>query len=687
MPKSLNLRQLISQPLGPYPESLILSESFPRKGSGFVPRLSSVYIDANKRASGLDYTEFVGVAPGGLPHVRFFGILEIENLSWLSDTGRECLQTELRERDGKLNRLDESSRSGLTLERLYGSRPGEGSKICVWLCCEKNVAAAFLTTDRHQSSLILYSRSQNATEKPVYRTYEAVSLDVQTYAKSRNFFERFRLLAFLKTLLDESTAPCAPPPLEDRTMSWLAEYMLLYHRTQTKYHRHLPKLTFSSSNDGGNLKYNDSDMDSEGNTSRPRYPRHISTSEVYSILATHAEWLLAAQLATSDIRHHYMNLVDLYIFCRKVAGVRGKDGLGFVSLREKARRRKPDLKWGWGMEYRDPFEREERNARETVNELDLTRFGGTRQSWADQIRRWCMKLRKHDPIVFGPPVIMENEYDSDFTVDSSPPASDSDEPHSGRGSPSHSDLISGDTYTRPDSSILRKRFPTYCFDPPTLLPGRFHWYCPHVYGPEDFSLEHWDDYSENDLLGKQCEYSINLLEITEENFRKSPTITRRDFEYMRDMKWKTTEPLAFSASPSALTADGRDSISDRRGNLASYSRARGIFVDMVSDHYKDHLRGRGIVFAENENRDGRTNVKVELIEADHRRISRESFTSRGYQHELGEANDFITGIVKDEDIKMEDVKMEDIKTEDIKTEDIKTEDIKMEDIKMEDMHV
>jgi len=112
--------------------------------------------------SSLDYTEFVGVSPQNLPNVRFFGVLKVESLGWLSDTGKEYLEAELRERDEEINGIDDDEygidrdwtasargsrfQSGLTLERLYGSRPGEGSKISVWLCCEKNMAAAFLTS-------------------------------------------------------------------------------------------------------------------------------------------------------------------------------------------------------------------------------------------------------------------------------------------------------------------------------------------------------------------------------------------------------------------------------------------------------------------------------------------------------------------------------------------------------------
>jgi len=172
--------------------------------------------------------------------------------------------------------------------------------------------------------------------------------------------------------------------------------MLSYHQTESRHHRYHLRLTSSSSDGDDDADDSDMDMDSKGNTLRPRHLRHVPKSEVYSILASHAEWFLAAQLATSDPRHHYMNLVDLYMFCRRVAGVGGKDGVGVVSLRERARRRKPELKWGWGMEYRDPFTSEKTRARfesQSPNELDLTRFGGTRHFWADKIRRWCMKLR------------------------------------------------------------------------------------------------------------------------------------------------------------------------------------------------------------------------------------------------------------------------------------------------------
>jgi len=180
-------------------------------------------------------------------------------------------------------------------------------------------------------------------------------------------------------------------------------------------------------------------------------------------------------------------------------------------------------------------------------------------------------------VEYGLPVAPELEYDSDFSVDSSPPASDSDEPDP------HIDSDSDDL-TSSTHSALRSRFPSYCLYPPNLVPGRFRWDCPHVYGPEDF-----DDYEvneNNESIGKQCDYSIDLLHISEKNFIKSPSVSRKRFEYMKQMKWKSIEPLAFSNS------------------ICSNSRARGIFVDMVSDHYKEHLRRRGIVFKVEESRKG-----------------------------------------------------------------------------------
>lgn len=79
---------------------------------------------------------------GFADNVQFVGRLVIEDLHWLSTRGYEQLQRELQDRDIDTNNLRDS---GLTLSAIYGYIPGEGSRVTIWLLCNKGMTATFLT--------------------------------------------------------------------------------------------------------------------------------------------------------------------------------------------------------------------------------------------------------------------------------------------------------------------------------------------------------------------------------------------------------------------------------------------------------------------------------------------------------------------------------------------------------------
>jgi hypothetical protein len=74
-------------------------------------------------------------------HVHFYGKLEIQSLSWLSDQGRRWLELDLRERDREMHL--EHSLNGLTLASIYGDK-NSGMTLTVWIQCEKSMQARFL---------------------------------------------------------------------------------------------------------------------------------------------------------------------------------------------------------------------------------------------------------------------------------------------------------------------------------------------------------------------------------------------------------------------------------------------------------------------------------------------------------------------------------------------------------------
>lgn len=71
------------------------------------------------------------------------GVLEIEKLDWLSDTGRKWLGSDLRRRDDEKRTAGKASQ--LTLEWIYGDGINSGSTISVWLKFDKAMSAAYMT--------------------------------------------------------------------------------------------------------------------------------------------------------------------------------------------------------------------------------------------------------------------------------------------------------------------------------------------------------------------------------------------------------------------------------------------------------------------------------------------------------------------------------------------------------------
>lgn len=75
--------------------------------------------------------------------VKVIGVLEIERLDWLSGTGREWLESDLRRRDDEKKTAAKPSQ--LTLEAIYGDGVNSGSKISIWLKFDKILSAAYMT--------------------------------------------------------------------------------------------------------------------------------------------------------------------------------------------------------------------------------------------------------------------------------------------------------------------------------------------------------------------------------------------------------------------------------------------------------------------------------------------------------------------------------------------------------------
>lgn len=132
-------------------------------------------------------------------------------------------------------------------------------------------------------------------------------MDVAIFEKSVDYLERYRLLALMQAIVD--TDP-DHTKLEDRDIDYfVAGYISRFAFTdKPAYSRYL----YDSL---------DSDVDSDGNTTTRRHPRHLPRAEVKGLFAAHAEWILADQLAKRDDKR-VVGFAHWHTFCRDVKHAR-----------------------------------------------------------------------------------------------------------------------------------------------------------------------------------------------------------------------------------------------------------------------------------------------------------------------------------------------------------------------------
>ncbi|KAJ7596515.1 hypothetical protein C8J56DRAFT_882250 [Mycena floridula] len=216
--------------------------------------------DEMQRQGRLDETEWV-LAPETSRTIYFFGIVEIEKLSWLSDKAKNLLEEEI---DARQSALD-SDRKCLKLAVVFAD-PSKYGTLKVWL-------------------------------RP--RTYQVLTMSVHTHKLSQKYLEQWRM----HRLFEYITAPAKkPPPVSQRSIDWLVTKTIEYHATEVNYR----------------LIYDPEDPN-RGQSGNLRRPRKISRTEVVRIFARHSAWFLAQQLAPkNDSARYIVNMHDWYTFCKKV---------------------------------------------------------------------------------------------------------------------------------------------------------------------------------------------------------------------------------------------------------------------------------------------------------------------------------------------------------------------------------
>ncbi|KAJ7685539.1 hypothetical protein DFH06DRAFT_1313832 [Mycena polygramma] len=420
-----SFKDLIKEPFGPYPDSLILRTPPGKK----LLQLRRLRIQQNNKFIGLDACErYLDPPAKASSPVFFFGVLVIDQLSWLSEAGNAFLKDDLNKRDENWTgqRASQNSRKStqprqLKLEALYGQMPGNGFKIKVWIRCEKESAAMFLTSKDYPNSLLLNSKHQ-------HRSYEIISMDRPTYSLSSNFLERYRLVALMEQMINIPQYQLTPRPgyRGGEVDEFVTAYLIKHTKEKLSY-----AVIFAE----------------EGEEPVNPRLRHVSRAEVRGIFAAHSAWLLAFYLKKKPCP------LDVRAWCELIGKVRA------------AKKTSKSGRWSRTYEDGEIWASDEGESPADIAKT-LAKFGGTPGAWE---KRLTGAITKSPGNLFDDDHDVEPvntsrrrrfaSYDSDFSEPSTPGCSDSEDD--------------------PDSpSIPLPPILSHMTQPPILLPGRFIWSCP-----------------------------------------------------------------------------------------------------------------------------------------------------------------------------------------------------------------
>ncbi|CAK5277240.1 unnamed protein product [Mycena citricolor] len=391
MPPLPSFRELLSLPLGPFDDFAVLSPTYHPTG-GTLPKLERLRMrDIHRNITGLDKTDRNLKPPiEPSPTVHFWGILVVQNLSWLSARGREMIDAQLGMRDSELQRHAGPPTRAIKLENVLRAARNmkDPIRLRLWLRCEKQMEASFKTDKRYTQSLLLHSKDQQ-------RTYEIISMDAPTYQLSRNFLARYRLVALISEIVSD---PAYNLTLYSLDMDVLENAYLIKHERE--------RLSYRA------IAAQPDQVAIEGRL------RHLSRAEIRSEFAAHAAWLLGFYIRS---RNCYLNV---RVWCE------------FIGKTQAARR---SLNNGqWGRTYEDNEIWDSRTAGDAHSiALTLAKFGGTVDEWEKLLDRKILE----DPHLVAPSVDDEEaldpflrggrdkqdfDYDSSMSVESTPDCSESE---------------------------------------------------------------------------------------------------------------------------------------------------------------------------------------------------------------------------------------------------------------------
>lgn len=511
------LHNLLEQPFGPYLEETILSDKCKFMASKRL-LLGDFQLAYNDQPTGFDRTEFEGhLTPSTVAHlppipsgspVLFRGILSLQALVHLTEEGQKYFNHDFKERvmrSAMNGVLGARRHSNTNLEAIFARKAKqkhvpEAEKYDIKLLIQgyMHSTASFMRSDLAPNGLLFHTANVDKTK---FRIYQIVSMDVETYKLSRTFLFRHHTLRTMRDILDRAAA--AGVPASQCTPQWFIDQYIGHHAypSRSKWQRINFLEGVESSDEGFNIPSQQTSRPPDAQTHMPRHLRKVHKNEVWSIFASHSEWILSLVENHKDLKG-------------KVNGQSWKIFLMTVpQLRERALfDQDTDGRWG----IKD--EKGEQTNKQLISKiLSPSLFNKASQPIIPKVKKYKKKKSSiKNPISvtvdsFKAPINtsqtedqLDNIYDSDFT----------------QGSLSPTPCHTGSTIHPPPSSdpSLFALIPHEMFNPPTI-PANLLWHCP--------------------IGGGTCSYTINLCAPSNTNLRSISTMVPQDEAiYLLEKQWK-----------------------------------------------------------------------------------------------------------------------------------------------------
>ncbi|KAI9460587.1 hypothetical protein BJY52DRAFT_1262507 [Lactarius psammicola] len=308
------LQDLLKQPFGPYLGETIFNDKFKKR-----LLLENLMLSYNGKPTGFDRTEFEEpFVPSNATHlppigsgsrVLFRGVVSIQALTHLSGKGVQYLNRDFKERvvGSVLNGIMYTRKySSFNLESIFGLKAkqkqlpkAEQYEVKVLIQGFMRSTASFMRSDVVPDGLLFDTTNAARTN---FRTFEVVSMDIETYKLSRTFLFRHHTLRTMRDILSSYKSGV---PTHKRTPQWFLEHY--FHGFAYPSHRRWSRINTiedaESSDEGPNdLDQVSNSRPANAQTRRPRHLRIVHKNEVWSIFASHSEWIFSLVQNHKDLK-------------------------------------------------------------------------------------------------------------------------------------------------------------------------------------------------------------------------------------------------------------------------------------------------------------------------------------------------------------------------------------------------